>query len=148
MTISLSVQERPLASYRCQSTHGIDTRKFHGSFRLCFRLFCTFCIAHIEIAYSRTCHTATFTNFLCYTPVSRIQGKSAYFRDFPTSPWSLTPHHIIGLFLHRKRLFYTDHKDSAFDFSMMIHCKALLTVSISINGITSTGKNQLIQYLE
>lgn len=33
-------------------------------------------------------------------------------------------------------------------FSMMIHCKALLTVSVSTNEITSTGKNQLIQYPE
>lgn len=30
----------------------------------------------------------------------------------------------------------------------MIHCKALLTVSVSTNEITSTGKNQLIQYPE
>nr|DAX06916.1 MAG TPA: hypothetical protein [Bacteriophage sp.] len=50
--------------------------------------------------------------------------------------------------MHRKRLFYADHKDSAFNFSMMIHCKALLTVSVSTNEITSTGKNQLIQYPE
>ena len=37
--IGLSFRERLLASYHCQSTHGIDTHKFHGSFRLCFRLF-------------------------------------------------------------------------------------------------------------
>nr|DAJ73059.1 MAG TPA: hypothetical protein [Bacteriophage sp.] len=43
-----------------------------------FAYFAPFCIAHIEIAYSRTCHTATLTNLLCYTPISQIQGKSAY----------------------------------------------------------------------
>lgn len=69
---------------------------------------------------------------------------------FEISSWSVVSHttHITGLFLHCKRLFYADHKDSAFNFSMMIHCKALLTVSVSTNEITSTGKNQLIQYPE
>lgn len=36
MTISLSTSERPNASYRCQSTYGINTHKFHGSFRMFF----------------------------------------------------------------------------------------------------------------
>lgn len=81
--IGLSFRERLLASYHCLSTHGIDTHKFHGSFRLCFRLFCTLFIAYIEIAYSRTCHPATLTNLLCYTPISQIQGKSAYW-EFPS----------------------------------------------------------------
>ena len=60
----------------------------------------------------------------------------------------LSHHELNGLFLHRRRLLITDHKDSAFDFSMMIHCKALLMVSISTTRITPSGKNQLIQYLE
>ena len=40
--------------------------------------------ANIKTAYWRTCHTATLTNFLCYTPVfnSQIQGKPALW-DFP-----------------------------------------------------------------
>lgn len=36
MTISLSTSERPNASYRCLSTYGIDTHKFHSSFRNMF----------------------------------------------------------------------------------------------------------------
>ena len=56
--------------------------------------------ANIKTAYWRTCHTATLTNFLCYTLISQIQGKSAYLR-FPASLWSLTPssHHWIILAL-------------------------------------------------
>nr|DAK85995.1 MAG TPA: hypothetical protein [Caudoviricetes sp.] len=50
--------------------------------------------------------------------------------------------------MHCKRLFYADHKDSAFDFSMMIHCKALLTMFVFSNRITSAKKNQPIQYPE
>lgn len=61
---------------------------------------------------------------------------------------SLSHHELNGLFLHSRRLLFADHKDSAFNFSMMIHCKALLMVSISTTRITSSGKNQLIQYLE
>lgn len=67
---------------------------------------------------------------------------------FSTAIRSLSHHKLNGLFLHRKRLFYADHKDSAFDFSMMIHCKALLTVSVSTSAITHAGKNQFIQYPE
>lgn len=102
MTISLSVRARPLASYRGQSTHGINTHKFHGSFRSCF--FYLHSLFHMltskKTAYWRTCHTATLTNFLCYTLISQIQGKSAYLR-FPASLWSLTPssHHRIILAL-------------------------------------------------
>lgn len=61
---------------------------------------------------------------------------------------SLSHHELNGLFLHSRRPLFADHKDSAFDFSMMIHCTALLMVSISTTRITSSGKNQLIQYLE
>nr|DAL13713.1 MAG TPA_asm: hypothetical protein [Bacteriophage sp.] len=61
---------------------------------------------------------------------------------------SLSHHELNGLFLHSRRLLFADHKDSAFDFSMMIHCTALLMFSISTTRITSSGKNQLIQYLE
>lgn len=31
------------------------------------------------------CHTATLTNFLCYTQISQVQGKSTYLR-VPFSP--------------------------------------------------------------
>nr|DAF65233.1 MAG TPA: hypothetical protein [Myoviridae sp. ctCXW4] len=36
------------------------------------------CILHLFALFSSTCHTATLTNLLCYTPISQIQGKSAY----------------------------------------------------------------------
>ena len=75
------------------------------------------------------CHTATLTNFLCYTSVSRVQGKSASLRFSNYSVVSLTTD-IIGLFLHRKRLLYADHKGSAIDLSIMIHDPALRTVSM------------------
>lgn len=67
---------------------------------------------------------------------------------FSISVGSLSHHELNGLFLHSRRLLFADHKDSAFNFSMMIHCKALLMVSISTTRITSSGKNQLVQYLE
>ena len=78
--ISLSFWERLLASYHCLSTHGIDTRKFHGSFRLCFNIDYESIVHCFPL---RTCHTATLTNFLCYTLISWVQGKSAYW-DFPS----------------------------------------------------------------
>ena len=148
MTISLSVQERPLASYRYQSTHGIDTRKFHGSFRLCFRLF-AFPYSHMLV--SKDCFLKLpyryFNEFLVLYSDFSDSRQISLLRISSQSVVSHTTH-ITGLFLHRRRLLFADHKDSAFDFSMMIHCKALLTVSVFTNGITPSGKNQLIQYLE
>lgn len=148
VTISLSVQERPLASYRCQSAHGIDTRKFHGSFRLCFRLFA---FPYSLMLISKDCFSklpyryfneflVLYSDFSDSRQISLLRISSQYVVSHTT--------HITGLFLHSKRLFYADHKDSAIDFSMMIHCKALLMVSVFTNGITPSGKNQLIQYLE
>nr|DAH24191.1 MAG TPA: hypothetical protein [Caudoviricetes sp.] len=60
--ISLSFRVRPLASYPCQARMGLIPTNFTVRSDL---LFCQ----------SNICHTATLTNFLCYTPVFRIQGK-------------------------------------------------------------------------
>lgn len=50
---------------------------------------------------------------------------------FEFSSRSVVSHtaHLTGLFLHRRRLFIADHKYPAFDLSMMIHCRVLLTGS-------------------
>ena len=129
------------------STHGIDTHKFHGSFRICFRLFCTFCIVHIKIAYLRTLPYRYFNEpLVLYSDFS--DSRQISLLRISIAVGGLSHHELNGLFLHRKRLLITDHKDSAFNFSMMIHCKELLMVSIFSTRITSSGKNQLIQYLE
>lgn len=67
---------------------------------------------------------------------------------FSIAVCGLSHHEPNGLFLHCKRLLFADHKDSAIDFSMMIHCKALLTMFVFANRIASVRKNQLIQYPE
>ena len=92
VTTSLSFWERPWASCRGQSTYRISPVNFtvlsdvFKDFNAWRKFF--------------FCHTATLTNFLCYTLISQIQGKSAYLR-FPASLWSLTPssHHRIILAL-------------------------------------------------
>lgn len=62
-----------------RSKHMQDfTCKFHGSFR-CFFL------NSLSRKLFVCCHTATLTNFLCYTPISQVQGKSTYLR-VPFSP--------------------------------------------------------------
>nr|DAU81883.1 MAG TPA: hypothetical protein [Caudoviricetes sp.] len=44
--IGLSFRERLLASYHCLSTHGIDTHKFHGSFRMFCIMFFLILLKH------------------------------------------------------------------------------------------------------
>lgn len=88
-----------------------------------------------------------FNDFLVlYTDFSA--SRQIGFLRISIAVGSLSHHELNGLFLHCKRLLIADHKESAIDFSMMIHCKALLTVSVFTNGIIPSGKNQLIQYLE
>nr|DAM73159.1 MAG TPA: hypothetical protein [Caudoviricetes sp.] len=84
MMISLSVRERPFTSYHGLSTHRIDTYKFHGSFRI-FLYYLPMDFISTSNTHIVFCHTATLTNFLCYTLISQIQGKSAYLR-FPVGP--------------------------------------------------------------
>ena len=127
------------------STHGIDAHKFHGSFRSCF--------FYLHSLF----HMLTSKNCLLKNLPYRISCVILWFLRFKANQliWDfqlvcgLSHHlHITGLFLHCKRLFYADHKNSAIDFSMMIHCKVLLTMFVSAGRITSAGKNQLIQYPE
>ena len=142
--IGLSFRERLLASYHCLSTHGIDTHRFHGSFRrICFASmdFTSTAIDYQNLPYRY------FNKFLVLYPDFSGSRQISLLR-ISISVGGLSHHELNGLFLHCKRLLIADHKDSAFDFSMMIHCKALLTVSVFTNGITPSGKNQLIQYLE
>lgn len=142
--IGLSFRERLLASYHCQSTHGIDTHKFHGSFRrICFASmdFISTAISYQNLPYRY------FNDFLVlYTDFSA--SRQIGFLRISIAVGSLSHHELNGLFLHYKRLLIADHKESAFDFSMMIHCTELLMVPISTTRITPSGKNQLIQYLE
>lgn len=85
VTTNLSTSERPNAFCRGQCelskiTHahaGLITHKFHGSFR---KIFYSFLLLWIKNFYLY-CHTATFTRFLCYTRISPVQGKLAYW-DF------------------------------------------------------------------
>lgn len=126
------------------STHGIDTHKFHGSFRIVCNVFLileTFFFSNQTLPYRY------FNEFLVLYPNFSGSRQISLLR-ISIAVGGLSHHELNGLFLHRKCLLITDHKDSAFDFSMMIHCKALLMVSISTTRITSSGKNQLIQYLE
>lgn len=77
VTTSLSFWERPWASCRGQSTYRISPVNFtvlsdvFKDFNAWRKFF--------------FCHTATLTNFLCYTPISQVQGKSTYLR-VPFSP--------------------------------------------------------------
>ena len=125
MTISLSFRLRPLASYRCQSTHGIDTRKFHGSFRIFFVL------RRLCISFKRNITSAPYRYFNRFLVLYPNFSGSRQISLFEFSSRSVVSHtaHQTGLFLHRRRLFIADHKDPAFDLSMMIHCRALLTGS-------------------
>lgn len=126
------------------STHGIDTHKFHGSFRIVCNVFLileTFFFSNQTLPYRY------FNEFLVlYTDFS--VSRQIGFLRISIAVGSLSHYELNGLFLHCKRLLIADHKESAIDFSMMIHCKALLMVSISTTRITPSGKNQLIQYLE
>lgn len=54
--------------------------------------------------------------------------------------------HISGLFCHRQRLFFADHKDSAIDLSMMIHIRALLRVPLFSLAVTNKRKNRVHRY--
>ncbi len=142
--IGLSFWERLLASYHCISTHRIDTYKFHGS----FRIFCLMFFIHLKhFGKIKNLPYRYFNDFLVlYTDFSASRQISLL--RISIAVGSLSHHELNGLFLHCKRLLIADHKESAFDFSMMIHCKALLMVPISTTRITPSGKNQLIQYLE
>ena len=93
------------------------------------------------------CHTATLTDFLCYTPISQVQGKSACL-SFPADPWSLTP------------LTKLDYSCTAGVYSSLTTRILLLTslwwytagycwrVSVFSAGITPGRKYQLTQYPE
>lgn len=127
------------------STHGIDTHKFHGSFRIVCNVFSL--ILETFFFSNQTLPYRYFNEFLVLYHDFSGSRQISLLRISSQSVVSHTTH-ITGLFLHRRCLLITDHKDSAFNFSMMIHYKALLMVSISTTRITSSGKNQLIQYLE
>ena len=73
-----------------------------------------------------------FNNFLVlYTDFSA--SRQIGFLRISIAVGGLSHHELNGLFLHRKRLLFADHKESAIDFSMMIHCKALLTIFVFSN---------------
>lgn len=78
VTTSLSFRERPYASCRGQSTCRISPANFTV---LSDVLKPQFVVEETFVC----CHTATLTNFLCYTPISQVQGKSTYLR-VPFSP--------------------------------------------------------------
>lgn len=122
--ISLSVRERPLASYHCLSTGGNDTHKFHGSFRKYY-----FFLFLIVLPYRY------FNKFLVLYPDFSGSRQTDLLR-FPFSPWSLTPLTSTD-YSRTSGVYYVSHKDSAFDLFIMIHHTALLTVSVSISRITS-----------
>lgn len=93
------------------------------------------------------CHTATLTDFLCYTPISQVQGKSACL-SFPADPWSLTP------------LIKLDYSCTAGVYSSLTTRILLLTslwwytaghcwrVPVFSTGITPGRKDRLTQYPE
>ena len=142
--IGLSFRERLLASYHCLAHMGL----IHINFTVLSELFVMFSlILETFFFLNQTLPYRYFNEFLVLYPDFSGSRQISLLR-ISISVGGLSRHELNGLFLHRRRLLITDHKDSAFDFSMMIHCKALLTVSVFTNGITPSGKNQLIQYLE
>ena len=78
VTTSLSFRERPYASCRGQSTCRISPANFTV---LSDVLTPQFVVEDTFVC----CQTATLTTFLCYTPISQVQGKSTYLR-VPFSP--------------------------------------------------------------
>lgn len=142
--IGLSFRERLLASYHFLAHIGL----IHTNFTVLSELFVMFFIIHLKrFGEIENLPYRYFNDFLVlYTDSSAL--RQIGFLRISIAVGGLSHHELNGLFLHCKRLLIADHKESAFDFSMMIHCKALLMVSISTTRITPSGKNQLIQYLE